>query len=201
MRKTTVLRTIILGSLAIFFFACEQPASSSTATKEENTAPASGLKIAHIQSDSLQTGYTALATELARLEENFSKAQENLSKEANALQREVISLQTKMQQGLLSPNQIQAEQQRLERKEQEIMQRRDVAMGSIQEEQMQLQAAFTTRVKEVLETIKVEKGYDYIVNLGAGTGILVANPSLDITPLVLERLNALGGQLDTTAVQ
>lgn len=201
MRKTTLLHTIMLSSVAIFFFACEQPATTSTAPNGENTAPASGLNIAHIQSDSLQTGYTALATELARLEENFNKAQENLSKEANALQREVSSLQTKMQQGLLSPNQIQSEQQRLGRKEQEIMQRRDVAMGSIQEEQMQLQAAFTARVKEVLEVIKVEKGYDYILNLGAGTGILVANPSLDITPLVLERLNALGSQIDTTTVQ
>lgn len=201
MRKTTVLHTIIIALVAIFFSACNEQAASGTAPNRENTAPASGLKLAHIQSDSLQTGYTALAKELAKLEENFNKAQDNIGKEANALQKEASSLQTKMQQGLLSPNQIQAEQQRLGRKEQEIMQRRDVAMGSIQEEQMQLQAAFTAKVKEVLDAIREEKGYDYILNLSSGTGVLAANPGLDITPLVLERLNALDSQLDTTAVQ
>jgi Skp family chaperone for outer membrane proteins len=143
-------------------------------------------------SDSLQTGYTALAIELARLEDNFTKAQENLGKEGAALQQEVAGLQNRAQQGLLSPKQIQDEQQRIGRKEQAIRQKQEIAMGSIQQEQLLLQEKFAAQVRSVLEDLKAENGYDYVLNQSAGSGVLVADPKHDITPLVLERLNALG---------
>lgn len=163
---------------------------------EASTSSNSGMHIVHIKSDSLQTGYTALAVELARLEENINKAQENLTKEGNALQREVQTLQNKAQQGLLSPNQIQSEQQRIARKEQDILQRREVAMGSIQQEQMELQNRFAEKVREILTKLKEEKGYDYILNQGPGTAVLIADDAHDITSLVLERLNAAEAVLE-----
>ncbi len=201
MRKTILPNTILLLLFLSYFMSCEPKGNTSSSQGEATTNTNASLSVVFIQSDSLQTGYTALATELGRLEENFNKAQENLGRDANALQREVNSLQTKAQQGLLSPNQIQAEQQRLAKKEQELMQRRDVAMGSIQEEQMQLQAAFTTKVQAVLEEIKAEKGYDFILNKSAGSGVLVANDALDITPMVLARLNALPSSQDTSKTE
>lgn len=143
-------------------------------------------------SDSLQTGYVALAKELERLEENFNMAQDNLGKEGAALQREVTGLQNRAQQGLLSPKQIQDEQQRIGRKEQELRQKQEIAMGSIQQEQLVLQEKFATQVRSILEDLKAENGYDYVLNQSAGSGVLIADPKHDITALVLERLNALG---------
>ncbi|PHI21024.1 hypothetical protein CEQ90_04895 [Lewinellaceae bacterium SD302] len=165
------------------------PASGSS----DNTAQSSvaqGLNIVHVKSDSLRTGYLALAREFDRLEENLAKAQENLTADGNALQREVATLQNKAQQGLLSPNQIQAEQQRVARKEQEILQRREIALGSIQKEELELQTKFSEKVQEILQALKEEKGYDYILNQGPGTGVLISDDSHDITQLVLDRLNA-----------
>jgi Skp family chaperone for outer membrane proteins len=149
-----------------------------------------GPSIVFVRLDSLQTGYTELATELTRLEANFLKAQENHQGRVSALQKEVQRLQNKVQQGLMTPNQIQSEQQRIGRKEQEIMQQRDIALASIQDDQVKLQAQFGERVKEILEDIQEEKGYDYILNEGGGSAVLVANDSYDITDVVLERLNA-----------
>lgn len=172
--------------------ACNNNGTTSTATENNTTEGRSGLHIVHVKSDSLQTGYTALAKELARLEENITKAQENLAKEGNALQAEINRLQNKAQQGLLSPNQIQSEQQRIARKEQDIMQKREIAMASIQQEQIALQTKFAERVKAILEELQAEKGYDYILNQGAGSGVLITNDTYDITDLVLQRLNAAG---------
>ena len=191
MRKASIQFTLSLVVLTALFFSCESGATTTASTATTDTAKA-GLSIVHIMSDSLQVGYVALAQELARLEDNFTKAQENLGKEGAALQKEVAGLQNRAQQGLLSPKQIQNEQQRIGRKEQELRQKQEIAMNSIQQEQLILQDKFATQVRAILEDLKAENGYDYVLNQSAGSGVLVADPKHDITPMVLERLNALG---------
>ena len=190
---------VIVLALALLS-SCEPAASSASATGEGSatTAPAAaGLNLVYIRLDSLQVGYTALATELERLEGNASAAQENIQKKVSALEAEVRTLQNKMQQGLLAPNQVQSEQQRIGRKEQEIMQQRDLAMGSIQDDQVRLQNEFGEKVKAILETLREEKGYDMIFNEGGGSGLLMGSPDHDITALVLERLNAMPVEEET----
>jgi len=191
MRKASIHFSAVLVFFAMTFFGCQNQGAPIATTTPNGTAN-SELSVVFIQSDSLQTGYEALAKELERLQENATKAEENINREANALQREVAQLQNKAQQGLLSPNQIQSEQQRIARKDQEILQKREVALTSIQQEQFTLQARFTEEVREILEALKEENGYDYILNQGGGSGVLVTNPAYDITELVLERLNAKG---------
>lgn len=201
----SIFRYFMIVLATVSMVACQQEGTTSSDAPTAN-APSGergGLYIVHVKSDSLQTGYVALAEELARLEENFTKAQENLAKEGNALQAEVSRLQNKAQQGLLSPNQIQSEQQRIARMEQEILQKREVALGSIQQEQLELQTKFSERVRVILEELREEMGYDYILNQGGGSGVLTSNDEYDITELVLERLNAadtgLAAPADSTA--
>ena len=188
---------ILSGSTLVFlcltFFACDRPAGENAATVAPSESPAratSGLNIVFVKVDSLQAGYTAVATELQRLEENFRKAQENHAGRVQALENEVKGLQNQMQQGLLAPNKVQAEQQRIARKEQEIMQQRDLALNSIQEDQLRIQQNFSERVKAVLEELQDENGYDFILNQGQNSAVLITNDTYDITNLVLERLNA-----------
>ena len=187
-----ILLYAALVSCAFTFFGCDQQAAPADTTATA-AAPAvrdgSGLSIVFIKVDSLQAGYTLVADELSRLEENFMKAQENHASRVKALESEVGKLQNQMQQGLLAPNKVQSEQQRIARKEQEIMQQRDLALNSIQQDQLQIQQRFSERVKEVLEQLQVENGYDFILNQGQNSAVLITNDAYDITPLVLERLN------------
>lgn len=162
---------------------------SATSASGTTPAPAAAPSIVFVRLDSLQTGYVALATELERLQGNVKAADENIQAKMASLQKEVQRLQNKIQRGEMTPNKIQQEQQRIGRQEQEIMQQRDLALASIQEDQLRLQQEFGERVKEILEALQEEKGYDYILNEGGGGGVLVARNSFDITPLVLERLN------------
>ncbi|WP_116125916.1 OmpH family outer membrane protein [Lewinella sp. IMCC34183] len=191
-----ILLYAALVSCALTFFGCDQPATASetnTATPAGATsAPAregSGLSIVFIKVDSLQAGYTVVADELSRLEDNFLKAQDNHAARVKALETEVGKLQNQMQQGLLAPNKVQSEQQRIARKEQEIMQQRDMALNSIQQDQLEIQQRFSERVKSVLEELQAENGYDFILNQGQNSAVLITNDAYDITPLVLQRLN------------
>lgn len=191
--QTRIFPSFLLVAAALTFFGCQpkaETADTTSTTTNSAASSAAGLKIVYVRLDSLQTGYTALAAELARLEDNVEKAQNNIQGQLAALQREAQQMQNKIQQGLMTPNSIQAEQQRFARKEQEIQQQRDLALNSIQEDQMRLQQQFGDRVKNILETIRAENGYDFILNEGGGSGLLLGNDAYDITNMVLDRLNA-----------
>ena len=188
------LRALAIVLCATLIFSCQPQGEGATTSGGDATMSAGGgdLSVVYLRLDSLQTGYTALAAELTRLEENAGKADENIQAEIAKFQREVNALQNKAQQGLLTPNKMRTEQERLGRREQEIAQQRDIALGAIQQEQMQLQQVFSTKVKDILEALQAEKGYDLILNEGGGGGLLLGSDRLDITDLVLERLNAAG---------
>ncbi|NJB84543.1 Skp family chaperone for outer membrane proteins [Lewinella marina] len=196
---TDVARILLCAALVLpglTFFGCDQNADAPAASEVRTpAAPGSGLSIVFVKVDSLQAGYTQVADELGRLEDNFLKAQENHAARVKSLEEEVSKLQNLMQQGQLAPNRVQAEQQRIARKEQEILQQRDMALNSIQQDQMQIQQRFSERVKAVLEELQAENNYDYILNQGQNSAVLITNDAYDITPMVLERLNAVQDSL------
>lgn len=163
--------------------------TGAAATTPPTATGVGGLNIVFVKVDSLQAGYTLVADELSRLEANYTEAEKNHKSRVAEFQQEVQQVQNQVQQGLLAPNKIQAEQQRMARKEQEIVQQRDLALASIQEDQLRIQQQFNDRVKEVLEALQAENQYDYILNQGQNSAVLITNDAYDITPLVLERLN------------
>ena len=188
-----ILPAAALVLCTLGFFGCEEAGSAPATTADATAAPRAttgeGLSIVFVRVDSLQAGFTEVADELGRLEENFNQAEQNHNQRVAAFQQEVQGLQNQVQQGLLAPNKLQAEQQRMARKEQEIMQQRDLALASIQEDQLRIQQQFNTRVRDVLEELQEENGYDFILNQGQNSAVLITNDTYDITPLVLERLN------------
>lgn len=173
----------------LLFTAC-QPQGGTAPEASTSAATTQGPSIVFIRLDSLQNGYAELVTELERLQENAAAADENIQKELAKLQREAQRIQNKIQRGEMTPKMIQQEQQRMAASEQKIAQQRDMALSSIQQDQIRLQQQFGERVKEILEAIQEEKGYDYILNEGGGSGVLLGNDKFDITDMVLERLNA-----------
>ena len=194
---TRKFTTLLFVACALAFVGCDQPATTNAAGEAAGASPtaSAGPRIVYVNVDSLQTGYTELADELRRLEENITQAEANINKKVQSLANEASRFQNKVQQGLIAPNQAQAEQQRLARKEQEIMQQRDLAMQSIQQDQLRLQQRFSERVKSILDDIQAEEQYDYILNRGVGSPVLIGKEEFDITNVVLERLNVMQDSL------
>ncbi|MEM7573315.1 MAG: OmpH family outer membrane protein [Bacteroidota bacterium] len=194
MRLIASLSFGLLLVMMTFLTSCqssESTAATNNDSAENATASSnSGLHIVYINADSLQSGYVSLREDLSRLEENYNTAEANHEQRVRSLQREVQSLQNQIQRGELSQNRIGQEQQRIAAREQEIMQQQQLALNSIQEDQLRLQAQFANEVEDILEDLKAENNYDFVFNIGAGTGLLMANEGYDITELVLERLNA-----------
>lgn len=193
----------VLGGFVFLLvcFACQSPDSAPASAPPAPAEAATGLSVVFVRIDSLQAGYGELAAELARLETNYAEAQKNHDARVRAFSGEVQQLQNQAQQGLLTPKKMQSEQERLGRKEQQIQQQLQLALNSIQEDQVALQNQFGVRVKEILEEMMAENDYDYILNEGGGSGVLLGNDRFDITPLVLAKLNASGAVMNKDSVQ
>jgi outer membrane protein len=100
-----------------------------------------------------------------------------------------MAAQDKIQKGLLAPNQIAAEEQRLGKKQQALAAEQERLTRDLMAQGQQLQVELNEAVKELLKRIQQEFGYDYIVKYGPGSDILMIKAEHDITGMVLERLN------------
>ena len=200
MRKYSV-STIIVAFLALILVgACKnesRPAAVMAPADPSDTSLTEG-QIVYVESDTVLARYEAFAGKLSSLEQRLAQAEQSHQQRVRSLEREIQQVQQRMQQGLLAPNQISGEQERIARKEQEILQQRDRVVRELQQAQLALNEELQDNVKRVLEELQKEKGYAYILSYGPGTGVLMADSTLDITEEVLARLNAITP--DTTAV-
>jgi len=127
---------------------------------------------------------------LDALEAKGKNAETTLANRGRALQQEMMAAEQKAQTGQFAPAQLQKEQQRLMQKQQNFVAEQDRLSKQFATERQKLQEDLEKQVKDLLTAIRKEKGYDFIMNYGPGTGVLMVNDSLDITKVVLEKLNA-----------
>lgn len=188
---TSVLTWILLVAVGYLFFAhFSNSASGPKKETAEVNAKDETPKIVYVNGDSLLKKYTAFQDELNALDARSKSMESTLTSRGRALQQEMISAEQKAQSGQMAPAQIQKEQQRLMQKQQNLVAQQENMSKQLLDERQKLQENLEKRVKELLTAVRKEKGYDYILNYGPGTGVLMVNDSLDITKMVLEKLNA-----------
>jgi len=185
-----ILSSILLVAVGYLIFA--QSKSGKAPGKEASAAVYSSsgdLNIVFVNSDTLLEKYVFYQDKVNALDLKSKDAEAALQARGRALEREFLQAQQKVQQGLLAPNQVQKEEQRLMQKQQSLVAEQEKVGKQLLDERQKLLTELEKQVKNILEAVRKEKGYDYILNYGPGTGVLMVNDSLDITPLVLERLN------------
>jgi outer membrane protein len=188
---TSVLTWILLVAVAYLFYAHFAGTASGTKGKAtEITLKDQTPKIVYVNGDSLLSEYTVFQEQLDALEAKGKNAETTLASRGRALQQEMMAAEQKAQTGQFAPAQLQKEQQRLMQKQQNFVAEQERLSKQFATERQKLQEDLEKRVKELLTAIRKEKGYDFIMNYGPGTGVLMVNDSLDITKVVLEKLNA-----------
>jgi len=160
--------------------------ASSTAAASANTPDGS---IVYINTDSLLSNYGFFKEEAAKLEQKGKEAEASLQARGQALQREFAQAQNRVQTGTLTPRQVQEEEQRLMQKQQSLAAEQERLGQGLMADQQALQGVIQGKLKGILEDVRKEKGYQYILNYAAGTGVLMVDKNLDITASVVERLN------------
>lgn len=161
------------------------------ATQPAESAPAQAIgssDIAYVQVEAVLAQSDLFQNEGAALQEKTKKAQEGWAKKEQGLQYEAAQLQEKYQKGLMTTADAQAKQ--------ESIQKRVAAYQSTAQKEAQKldeeNYVFTNRAQDLIhravQELNADKKYKLIIN---ATSLVDADSLLDITPIVLAKVNEL----------
>ncbi|MCB0570418.1 MAG: OmpH family outer membrane protein [Phaeodactylibacter sp.] len=186
-----VLNAILL--LAVIYLFTKQPAAAGPDKEAEPAATTTdGPKFVYIDADTLLEKYDYFRQQKEALEKREADATEKLAQRGRALESQYRQVQEKIQKGLLTPNQIAEEEQRLGRQQQVLMDEREKLSQELLGESQRVNTELQEKLKSILDGLRAEKGYAMILQFGQGSSLLNASEALDITEEVLTILNKKG---------
>lgn len=180
----------ILALVLAVYAAAPLAAQSNPAGTASPSAPPQGTQFVYINSQ-----------ELLQSTPGADKAQQTWNQELEKYRGEVKSLAAQVdsleqayqrQETMLSDAAKQRKQQEIQQKRQQLQQRTQQLEQQASQRQQELLKPILDKVRGVIEEIRKEHGYTMVFD-AAGSGLLAADPKLDITDVVIQRLKAQGG--------
>jgi outer membrane protein len=185
-----ILNVILLAAVGhLYYLNFKKPA----ATEQVIAPPANmkGLKIAYVNSDTLDAKYEWLKQRREALNSRLANAQNSLASKYEALQKEQAAFAQKYEAGNTPPAELQAEYEGLQNREKALMDEERRLSKSLGDDQAKALKEMNSDIESKLKSIQSQIGYDYILAYTKGGGqVMLANDSLDITKQVLQLLNA-----------
>lgn len=162
---------------------CKSPAAAP-AISSSGTIPS----IVFLSTDSLLEQYPYYD----QLKKDFEKKHDSLDKimsgRMKALENEIKAYQDKAPS--MTDDQRQQEEERLYRKQQDFGKMRQSLLDDLAEEEDKIMNNIYKDLSEVLKQYNKTRGYHFILGYQKGSGILLANDSLNITKEIIEAVNA-----------
>ena len=183
------MRKILYVAAAAMFLIAGCKGNGATQPAESAPVQAVGSSdLAYVQVEAVLAQSDLFKSEGAALQEKTKKAQEGWAKKEQGLQYEAAQLQEKYQKGLMTTADAQSKQ--------ESIQKRVAAyQATAQKEAQKLDEenyVFTNRAQDLIhravQELNADKKYKLIIN---ATSLVDADSLLDITPLVLAKVNEL----------
>lgn len=195
---------LAVGYLFMDKFSADTKVEAPAVQEETSDVP----KIVYINSDSLISNYDEFQKIKVEMEAKEKKEDaalksrgRSLERDVQALQQEMMTLQQDAQGGNLSrvdyearAGKIAEKEQALTTKQQSLIADQQRIAEKLMREGQTINDELQFKIRGKLEKLKAEKGYEYILSYGLGSGVLVADPQYDITNMVLEMLNASEGE-------
>jgi len=175
---------------------CALAVAARPAAAQAGAAPAPaghGLKIAYVIPQQIldsTPGYavaeSTLSHEVAGYRDEVQKMQQSMDSAVQALDQQSIALSPAAKQQ--KQHDLQAMQQRFDQRTQELNQK-------AQQRQQELMAPIQQKIRTIIEAVRLEGGYAMVFNGDPNaSGLLAADPTLDITRTVVARIKQLPAQ-------
>jgi outer membrane protein len=179
------LNAVLLIAVAFLYFKIysvkeNKPVIISAADKNK-------ASIVYVNSDSLLNNYPLLKT----LEKQFNQKRDSVDRVLAArdkmLKEEYADFEKRA--ATMPEAQQQQEYEGFMRKQQQLVDLRDGLLKKLSDEQEQLQDSIHNNIVAYLKDYNKDRGYQFILSYQRGSGILLADDSLNITNDVLRGLN------------
>jgi outer membrane protein len=194
-----VLNVVLLFAVAILFYLHFSSRKAIAEVKDTTDSTAnltfripknlSGAKVLYINVDSINANYEAFAdlyaSEGGTLEQQYQQYQVR----ANNWQRRNAILQERASKGTISADSAQIEETWLVKEEKALV-ALEKYLNNLNNSAMEKSALINEEVFKYFSEYSKDKGIDYILAYGAGSPIVYANDSLDVTRDVVDALNA-----------
>lgn len=179
----------IVGAVVAMMVAvgCQAPQNNATCVASNDSV---SLSVAFVNTDSLIINYEYAKKKNEELVSQEESMRAELNQKGRVFQQEVVEFQRKVQNnGFLSMERAQSEQERLAKKEQELAE----LQQKLAEDLMRQQQSVNMELRDTLVNFLEEWGkdkYRLILSNTMGDNVLYSAPGVDITKEVVEALNS-----------
>ncbi len=192
MKNASLITNVVLSVAVIVLFILHFT-SKSNPTKSnieiDGTQVSSG-SIVYIQMDSLINKYDMFNDLKSELEAKVQIIKDDLSKKARAFERDYKDFEQKVQNGLITRAQAEAQQQQLAQRNQELQNYSQQKQMEMSEEEQVMFRRVMDALNKYLVRYNMEKKYSLILSTqGATNTILQGDTTLNITNDVVFGLN------------
>lgn len=184
------MKKVLFAALALAFAASCNTAPKTTATEAtaETKSEVGASDLAYVRTDAVFAESEIFKTEGVALQAKNEKTQKNLAEKEQKLQNEMVQLQEKYQKGLITTIEAQRKEQDLQKRIAAYQESAQKQLRSLEEENMVFQNRMGDLMQRAIDEINADGAYKMIVN---ATALLDAAEELDITSIVLDKVNAL----------
>lgn len=187
--KGQTIYNILSGAAIIALFVIIFTGSKGNGPVAGGGAPGS-TSYAFVETDTVLAHYTLVDTLKAKLQRQTAKLEKDLSDKEQSLKAKIATYQRNMQNGrITSADEAKRQEQTLGEEQQNLMQLRDQYMAQLSQFQSDINLEILDSLTSTIKRHQKDYPYDFIFGYSKGGGILYANPKLDITQSVIEKLN------------
>ena len=187
------MKKVFAIALAMFALAACKNMGTGAGTGSESSTEGPNVEtvydIAYIQMDSLVMGYNRYTDLSTAFEAKANKAQSDLEARARSLQNEMVSFEEKINKGLMTSRDAQAEQARIQTKGQQFEADRQSRLAELAEEEQVMTNQVMYAIHDYIAKFNSDYRYKMVLTTSGGAPIIHADPALDITAEVLKGLN------------
>lgn len=189
MRRITSL-TVFAGLFALAATGASAQEGQGAGGAQDVQVPPDGTQFVYINSQRIIENAPGASEAQQTWQQELSQYQQELQ----AMAADLDSLQQAYQQqeGMLSEQARQQRQEEIVELQRQLQQRRAELDQQATQRQQELLSPILQQVQGVIEEVREERGYVMVFD-AATPGLLAADPSLDITGLVLQRMRSGAG--------
>lgn len=179
MHHHTLQKTTLLTAVALLV------GGMSGLSAQQTAGPPEDADVVYVNSQQV----LQQAPGASEAQQTWNQEVEQYRAEVQELAAEIDSMRQALEQqrDVLNDSAIQRREQEIGQKQQELNQRAQQLEERAAERRDELLGPILQRVGQVIEGIRAERGYSMVFDISA-SGVRAADPQLDITDLVIERL-------------
>ena len=183
------MRKIFIATLALLAFAgCKESKKNTEVTEQTATEVVASGDLAFVNVDYVLAESDIFKTEGVALRDKTDKTQQKWANKEQKLQNEINQLAEKYQKGLITTRNAQEKEQELQKRAASMQAQAQKEGKELEEESLVFQNRLNDLLMRAVQEINADKKYKMIVQT---TALLDADESLNITELVLAKVNEL----------